>query len=326
MITDRFNRLHTYLRISLTDHCNLRCSYCMPEEDMVFTPSERLMKTDEVITLARLFVAEGVNRIRLTGGEPLVRKDAADIILGLSHFPVSLHITTNATRVHDFIEVFKRAGIRTVNVSLDTLNRQKFLEITRRDYFDTVMANIDLLLREGFAVKVNTVVMKGTNDHELNDFIAWTKNDPVDVRFIEYMPFTGNRWMNAEVITWQDMITLAETRFSLVPVAGEPGDTAKSYTILGHKGRISVISTMSAPFCGTCNRMRLTADGKMKNCLFSANEADLLGTLRAGEQVLPLIHQCILEKKERLGGQMEGSFREIDSSAIVNRSMIAIGG
>jgi cyclic pyranopterin phosphate synthase len=326
MIVDRFNRIHTYLRISLTDHCNLRCSYCMPDEDMAFTPPARLMQKEEIVTLARLFVAEGVNRIRLTGGEPLVRKDAGEIILGLSALPVSLHITTNATRIHEFIEVLKRAGVRTVNVSLDTLNRQKFLKITRRDYFDRVMENISLLLGAGFAVKINTVLMKGTNDDELNDFVQWTKNEPLHVRFIEFMPFTGNRWLNDQVVTWRDMLERIRQIYHLVPLPGEPHDTAKSYAIPNHRGSVSVISTMSAPFCGSCNRMRLTADGKMKNCLFSTHEADLLGVLRKGGNVRELVYSCIADKAEKLGGQLHGAFREIDTSTLINRTMIAIGG
>jgi cyclic pyranopterin phosphate synthase len=326
MIKDKFNRIHTYLRISLTDHCNLRCSYCMPDEDMVFAPADRLMQTNEILSLARTFVEEGVTRIRLTGGEPLVRKDAAEIILLLSQLPVTLNITTNATRIHDFIAVLKTAGVRSVNISLDTLSREKFQVITRRDYFGQVMNNISLLISEGFHVKINTVGMNGVNDQEILDFIKWTKDEPVHVRFIEFMPFSGNHWESAQVFTWEQIIDRVSGSYKIIRLDGEKHDTAKSYFISGHKGTFSVISTMSAPFCSTCNRMRLTADGKMKNCLFSNHEADLLSTLRLGGDVRPIIRQCIMDKAEALGGQMGSEYKELDPSAIVNRSMIAIGG
>src|SRR6478609_2329962 len=159
MIKDSFNRTHNYLRIALTDKCNLRCFYCMPEEDYDFTPASHLMQPNEIETLAKIFVAEGVSKIRLTGGEPLVRKDAANIILSLSKLPIELTLTTNATRLHDFIDVLKQAKIKSINVSLDTLQPEKFCLITRRDLFHCVRSNIELLLHHGLKVKINCVVM-----------------------------------------------------------------------------------------------------------------------------------------------------------------------
>ncbi|MXV16069.1 GTP 3',8-cyclase MoaA [Hufsiella ginkgonis] len=326
MITDTFNRIHTYLRISLTDHCNLRCSYCMPGEDQVFAPSSRLMQTHEIIQLAGIFVKAGVTKIRLTGGEPLVRKDAGDVIMGLAQLPVSLSITTNATRIHEHIEVLEKAKVRSVNISLDTLDADKFSIITKRNYFHEVIRNISLLLARGFHVKVNVVMMKGVNDMEIPDFIRWTKNEPVHVRFIEFMPFDGNRWSSRQVITWQQILQKVSEHENVIALPTDAHDTAKTYTIPGHAGTFSVISTMSAPFCGSCNRMRLTADGKMKNCLFSTHETDLLQALRSGEDVEPLIHQCILTKEAMLGGQMNVPFAELDAATLRNRSMIAIGG
>src|SRR6478609_1921069 len=183
MIKDSFNRTHNYLRIALTDKCNLRCFYCMPEEDYDFTPASHLMQADEIETLAKIFVDEGVTKIRLTGGEPLVRKDAAKIILSLSKLPVELTLTTNATRLHDFIDVLKEANIKSINVSLDTLQLDKFLLTTKRDLFHQVRSNIELLLHHGFNVKINMVVMKGFNDDEINEFIAWTMHNPIQIRF-----------------------------------------------------------------------------------------------------------------------------------------------
>lgn len=326
MLIDSYNRVHNYLRISLTDNCNLRCFYCMPEEDYEFTPHSRLMQPDEIESLAKLFVDNGVNKIRLTGGEPLVRKDAADIILRLAKLPVKLTLTTNATRLHDFVDVLEQAGVSSLNISLDTLDPDKFSIITRRDSFQRVMDNIHLMISRNFHVKINVVVMKGMNDHEINDFIAWTKDVPVHVRFIEFMPFEGNRWTSNQVFTWTEMLDEISKKYSAIPLPGDIHDTAKKYSIENHKGTFAIISTMSAPFCAGCNRMRLTADGKMKNCLFSQSENDLLTALRNGEDVLPLIQANIAAKAKELGGQFSKDFKKIHTEDLHNRSMISIGG
>ena len=326
MIKDSYNRIHNYLRISLTDNCNLRCFYCMPEEDYQFTPVSKLMQANEIEMLAKIFVQEGVKKIRLTGGEPLVRKDAGQIIASLGRLPVELTLTTNATRIHEFISVLKESNVQSVNVSLDTLQPDKFLLITRRDNYHLVRSNIELLLHHGFNVKINAVVMKGFNDDEILDFIAWTTHVPLQIRFIEFMPFTGNRWTSNKVVSLHEILVMVNDRYSFLPVQGEANDTAKHYTVPGHAGTFAVISTMSEPFCDTCNRMRLTADGKLKNCLFSKGETDLLTALRNGEDVLPLIHQSIQNKARQLGGQLTGDFEHMHAEDIQNRSMITIGG
>ena len=326
MIEDSFGRVHDYLRISLTDNCNFRCFYCMPEEEYDFTPASRLMQTDEIVELAKIFVAQGVKKIRLTGGEPLVRKDATAIILALGKLPVELVITTNGTRIAEMLPILKEAGIKTVNISLDTLQPDKFLLITRRDVFHQVRSNIELLLQKKFIVKVNVVVMKGLNDGEIRDFIEWTRHNPIQVRFIEFMPFSGNKWTSNKMFSYQEILDEIGKDFSVLPVKSDPHDTAKGFMIPGHEGSFAIISTMTAPFCSTCNRMRLTADGKLKNCLFSNGETDLLTALRNGEDVLPLIQASILSKKKELGGQMVPNFEELDANAINNRSMITIGG
>lgn len=326
MIVDQFNRVHDYLRISLTDNCNFRCFYCMPEEEYDFAPASRLMQAHEVETLSKIFVDLGVKKIRLTGGEPLVRKDAADIILALSKLPVTLTFTTNGSRLHEFLPVLQQAGIKSLNVSLDTLQADKFQVITRRDQFKRVYDNIHLLLDNGIRAKVNVVVMKGFNENEINDFVAWTKDTPVHVRFIEFMPFQGNRWTSNKVLTWQQMLQIIDGQYSYIRLKDEANDTAKKYIVPGHAGTFAVISTMSAPFCSTCNRMRLTADGKMKNCLFSKEETDLLSALRNGQDVIPLIRQSIHAKAKELGGQFTADFEHIEAAAIQNRSMITIGG
>ncbi|HEU4858245.1 MAG TPA: radical SAM protein, partial [Chitinophagaceae bacterium] len=227
MIVDKYNRVHNYLRISLTDNCNLRCFYCMPEEEYEFTPASKLMQLDEIETLSKIFVDLGVNKIRLTGGEPLVRKDAGEIIRTLSKLPVKLTITTNGSRLHEFVDILDESGVHSLNISLDTLQPEKFQLITRRDQYEKVYENIQLLLKRNFHVKVNMVVMKGLNDNELTDFIEWTKEQPVHVRFIEFMPFTGNRWTSNKVFTMQQMLEVIQEKYEIIRLQDEKHDTSK---------------------------------------------------------------------------------------------------
>ncbi len=326
MLIDNYDRTHNYLRISLTDNCNLRCFYCMPEEDYHFMPNQQLMQADELLQIAREFVKQGVTKIRLTGGEPLVRKDAGEIISELGKLGVELTITTNATRVQHFVDVFEEAGICSVNISLDTLQKEKFQLITRRDQFDTVKQNIDTLLSRGFKVKINVVVVKGLNDSEILDFIEWTKHLAIQIRFIEFMPFDGNKWNRDKLVTLHEILATINQKYSFIAAENAAHDTSKNYSIPGHAGSFAIISTMSVPFCNTCNRIRLTADGKIKNCLFSEEETDLLKALRNGEALLPLIESSIKAKHKELGGQFTKQFDLIDANSIHNRSMIAIGG
>jgi cyclic pyranopterin phosphate synthase len=298
----------------------------MPEEKYAFAPASKLMQVDEIETLAKLFVANGLKKIRLTGGEPLVRKDAPKIIAALGKLNIELAITTNGIRLHEMLPELLAANIRAINISLDTLQPDKFLKITRRDLYHRVRSNIELLLHHGIRVKINVVVMKGLNDNEILDFIALTKHNNIEIRFIEFMPFSGNKWTSNQVYTLHEIRSEIATKYDALPVTPQANETAKHYMIPGHVGSFAVISTMSEPFCDTCNRMRLTADGKLKNCLFSTSETDLLGALRAGEEVLPLIHASIQSKAKALGGQFSGVFENLDAATLQNRSMITIGG
>lgn len=326
MITDQFGRTHNYLRISLTDNCNLRCFYCMPEENYDFTPHAKLMQADEIDTIAKIFVEHGVTKIRLTGGEPFVRKDASKIIRNLGKLPVQLMCTTNGIRIDDMLPEIIQSDFQSINISLDTLQKEKFLKITRRDYFDRVLRNIDLLLQHNIKTKINVVAMKDINDDEISDFIAFTKDHPVEVRFIEFMPFSGNRWSSNQVMTQKDILNIIREKYDFNPLPIGFHDTAKTYSIDGHQGSFSIISTMSEPFCSGCNRIRLTADGKLKNCLFSKKETDLLTPLRNGEDILPIIESAIWSKAKTQGGQLNEQFEKINTSIIQNRSMINIGG
>jgi len=326
MLIDQHHRIHDYLRISLTDNCNLRCFYCMPDEDYHFMPHQQLMQPDEILQIAKHFVALGVRKIRLTGGEPFVRKDAATIIRSLGTLGVALSITTNATRVDQFLDDLQAAGVQSVNISLDTLDRARFQLITGRDLYHKVQENIALLLQRGFKVKLNVVVVKGLNDQEVLDFVAWTKTTPITIRFIEFMPFDGNKWNSEKLVTWKEMLSSIGTQYELTPIITEPNDTSKYYSVKNHLGNLAFITTMSAPFCSTCNRVRLTADGKIKNCLFSQSETDLLTVLRSGGDLGNLIKAAIWDKHAALGGQFSKDFEKIDAGALHNRSMIAIGG
>jgi molybdenum cofactor biosynthesis protein A len=326
MLTDTHHRVHNYLRISLTDSCNFRCSYCMPEEEIQCMPHAQLMQAEEIVNLAKVFVHLGVTKIRLTGGEPLVRKEFPQIVEALSGLPVELTFTSNGVLVHKHIDLMKKAGIRSVNISLDTLKPEVFFRLTRRDKFQEVWDNILLLLQEGFRVKINVVAMTGQVESELADFIRLTRHLPLHIRFIEFMPFDGNGWDSAKVLTARQMLSHVESDFDIVKLKDEPHATARKYQVVGYTGTFAFITTMSEHFCGDCNRLRLTADGKIKNCLFGKEEIDLLSALRAGEEVEPLIRQSVRRKHAALGGQLAASYLENKPEQLVNRSMINIGG
>lgn len=327
MITDQYNRLHNYLRISLTDLCNLRCLYCMPDEDYDFMPAQQLMQPAEIEAIARVFVSMGVNKIRLTGGEPLARKDVDNILLRLSALPVTLTLTTNATLLHRHIGNLLNARVQSINISLDTLIAEKFFMLTRRDRFAQTMTNIQLAIEKGMHTRINMVVMKGINEDEITDFIEWTREAAIEVRFIEFMPFTGNQWTGAKVFSKKEILNKIQAKYTVIPAPMALHSTSVPYHIPGHRGSFAIINSMSEPFCGNCNRMRLTADGKMKNCLFSRQETNLLEALRLGQPLEALIQQNMMNKAEQLGGQFGTQhFRELKGEQLENRSMISIGG
>ena len=344
MITDRYQRRHDYLRISLTDRCNLRCRYCMPDENYPFMSTSRLMKPKEIDEIVQVFVSLGVRKIRLTGGEPLARPEFSEILSLIARYPVSLKLTTNATLLHRHLPALKEAGVDTLNISLDTLSEKSFLALTRSDRFSQTINNIQKAVAAGLNIKINTVLMKGANDHELIDFIEWSARESVEVRFIEYMPFTGNRWSGDKVISRKEMLDILRQKYIIESVPNDPNATTASYRITGlcnadrrsivHPNssiscntRFAIISTMSAPFCAGCNRIRLTADGKMKNCLFSKDETNLLDALRSGLPIEPLIRKNVMAKAPKLGGQFgDHPFDTLQAETLENRSMISIGG
>ena len=329
ILTDTFGRQHNYLRISLTERCNLRCSYCMPAEGIPLSPKSHIMSYDEIYTIAKTFVAHGVTKIRLTGGEPLVRKDAHIILEKLASLPVELAITTNGVNVERHIDTLKACAIKNINVSLDSLNAEKFREITRRDYFDKVYNNILLLVAKGFNVKLNAVLIKDFNDNEIVDFIKLTETLPVNIRFIEFMPFDGNKWDLKKMVSYKEVMTYVNSSFDESEVErlqDAPNDTSKNYKIKGYKGSFAIISSVTNPFCDSCNRLRLTANGQLKNCLFSATESDLLSALREGKSIEPIIKKATQAKFKVRGGMDTLEKLQEPKLHSKNRSMITIGG
>ncbi len=329
ILNDSFGRSHNYLRISLSEKCNLRCTYCMPKDGVLLTPRSELMTTDELFEIAKIFVANGVDKIRLTGGEPLVRKDFTTILQKLSTLPVKLSITTNAILADRFMDDFKKYGLNDINVSLDSLQEEKFKFITRRDQFKKAYDNILLLIENGFNVKLNAVLMKGFNDDEIPQFIQFTKDLNISVRFIEFMPFDGNKWNKNKLVTQKEILDKVEEHFgneNFVKLENEKNFTSRNYQIKGYTGNFGIISSVSNPFCDSCNRIRLTANGKIKNCLFSNKETDLLSAYRNNESVEEMIVQAISKKKAVRAGM--DTFEKINNPKLHNnnRSMITIGG
>ncbi|KAF9454172.1 molybdenum cofactor biosynthesis prote [Macrolepiota fuliginosa MF-IS2] len=327
---DSFNRKHNYLRISLTERCNLRCFYCMPSEGVELSPEGKLLTNSEILRLASLFVKSGITKIRLTGGEPTVRKGIMELMGEFNqlkkHGLESLAMTTNGLALHRRLPAFVENGLTHLNLSLDTLDPFKFEIITRRRGHEAVLKALDAALNLPLeSIKLNVVVIRGLNDSEVLDFVNLTQDKPISVRFIEFMPFTGNKWDKNKMVPSSELLERIRARYPGVQRASdEVNDTARSWYIPGHRGSFGFISSMSDHFCGTCNRLRLTADGQIKAnlvCLFDPKEISLRDTLRAGasdQELLQIIHQAVLGKKEKHAG-ME------DIDVVTNRPMILIG-
>ena len=304
----------------------MQCSYCMPDIPC-YLPSTQILSDQEIIKIAEVFVNDlGVRKIRLTGGEPLVRKNAGQIIELLSKLPVELSITTNGVLLDRFFSTFKIVGLKSLNISLDSLMPENFKEITKRDHFYQVFENINQALERGFDVKINSVIKRGMNDHEILDFVEWTRNSPVHVRFIEFMPFDGNRWLSDSVVSFKEILNKIEGAFPIEKQLDKPHSTAKSYQIPGFLGSFGIISTVTEPFCNDCNRIRLSADGKLRNCLFSTAEIDVLSAFREGQDIRPIIQNCILHKQAKRGGLEAFDLRDAEEEYAGGRCMTTIGG
>lgn len=329
LLTDDYGRKHNYLRISLIEKCNLRCTYCMPAEGIALSPKQDLMTADEVFAIAQTFVNNGVNKIRLTGGEPFLRKDFPEIIEKLAQLNTEISITTNGILIDKHLEVLKQFKVKNINLSLDTLVATKFNTITLRNQFEKVIDNLHLLLNNDFKVKVNVVLIKGFNDNEIIDFINLTEFLAVSIRFIEFMPFAGNEWDRTKMVSQKEILDQINTHFSeanLEKLVDEQNFTAREFKIKNFLGSFGIISSITNPFCDGCNRIRLTANGKIKNCLFSNIETDILTPYRNGAPIEMVIANAIKNKKKIRAGMT--TIADVDNPALNqdNRSMIAIGG
>ena len=328
VLTDSFGRHINYLRLAVTDRCNLRCFYCMPEEGINWTDRKELMTYEEMLHLCRIYIGMGVNKIRITGGEPFVRKDIMPFLADLSALPGldELTLTTNGVLTAPLVPELKRLGVRSVNLSLDTLDANRFFSITHRDDFDKVIATLHALLAHDIKVKINAVVMEGKNIADLVPLAMLTAELPVGVRFIEEMPFNGTGshyptlpWNHVRILEW---LQQAFPGMSRKPDA--PYSTSANYSIPGHKGDVGIIAAYTRSFCGTCNRIRLTPQGVMQTCLYSGGGINVKDLLRAGqpdEQIANAIREAISHKAKD-GHEAEQQRR----ASGITESMATIGG
>lgn len=306
-LVDAYRRKIDYLRISVTDRCNLRCVYCMPPEGIDLIESADILRYEELLRIARVAIAHGVSKIRVTGGEPLVRKGIIDFLKSLSSIDglEDLSLTTNGVLLKDYAQKLKDAGLKRVNVSLDSMKRDRFQKMTRGDNLQQVLDGLEEAQRVGLTpVKINMVVIKGFNDDEVVDFALMSKTKPYHVRFIEYMPFnTQEGWQRDKCLSAKELKEMIDRVEPLIPVTDTKGSAgpAKRYRFKDAPGEVGFISPVSEHFCGSCNRLRLTSDGKLRNCLFSDSEIDIRKALRDGSDdsvIEHLLFRAVAEKPE----------------------------
>ncbi|MFQ5688727.1 MAG: GTP 3',8-cyclase MoaA [Gemmatimonadota bacterium] len=302
---DQFGRKITYLRISVTDKCNLRCRYCMPVEGLEWIPRQQILSYEEVSEIVRQMATIGLERVRITGGEPLVRRDLATLVGMLRPIPGvrEISLSTNGVLLPEFADVLRAAGVGRINVSLDTLCRENFERVARRParFFDATLDGLRAAEQAGFdPIKINCVVMRGLNDQEILDFVAITRARPWHVRFIELMPVGANLDLSDRFVSADEILGRIRDIETLTPVPGPPGNGPATYfRFPGAPGTIGVITPLSHNYCARCNRMRLTADGKLRTCLFGNHEVDLRRPLRETGTVLDAVHEALAGKPER---------------------------
>jgi cyclic pyranopterin phosphate synthase len=300
-LVDSFGRVHRDLRISVTDRCNFRCTYCMPEEGMPWVPRDEILSFEEITRVAQVAVERfGVDSIRLTGGEPTVRAHLPLLVEQLARLDVDLSMTTNGATLRSQAGDLRAAGLQRVNVSLDSLQRERFIELTRRDELEHVLDGIDAAIEVGFApVKINVVCMEGVNDDEIVDFARFGRERGVEVRFIEFMPLDGGHtWQATKVVPGERIVATIAEVFPLVAEA-RANEPAAVWSYADGRGRVGVIPSVTEPFCATCDRVRLTAEGRMRACLFSLEETDLRALLRGGaddDALAAAIAACVAGK------------------------------
>lgn len=305
-LQDRYRRKVNYLRISVTDRCNLRCQYCRPLGKEDFLPHGELLTFEEILQVVKVLAEHGIRKVRLTGGEPLLRRGITELIEGIAQVEgiEDISLTTNGVLLERFAGDLKRAGLKRVNVSLDSLRPERFALITQRDAFQEVWRGIEAAMREGLEpVKINVVAMKGFNDDEIEDFARLTLRMPLHVRFIEFMPVGENQWEISRVIGCKEILERVSHLGRLIPIpSGEFDGPARRFKLEGALGELGMISPLSSHFCSRCNRLRLTPDGKLRACLFSDEEVDLKAYLRTmGEEGILVALKEALDKKPFIG-------------------------
>lgn len=327
MLVDNHNRAINYLRLAVTDRCNLRCNYCMPEEGINFAKNDKLFTIDELVRLSEIVVAQGIDKIRITGGEPFVRKDLMVLLRSLSKLDGlnDISVTTNATLIGPHINELKELGIKNINVSMDAINRETFERITRRNEYDVVYNNIIRLITEGFNVRINFIALEGQNTEDIIPMLELTKHYDVSVRFLEEMPFNGGS-KKFQTIKW-DFKTILEhirnTHSEYYKLESPKTSTSLNYKIPGFKGTFGVIPSFSRTFCGSCNRLRISATGDVITCLYAKASMNLRDIMR-GDDVTENIKEQILKavgSRAKTGFEAQEKYKDVFSN-----SMTSIGG
>ena len=330
-LSDKHGRVVRYLRLSVTDRCNLRCSYCRNDVKQIFIPHPKVLRYEEMVRMVGIMVGLGVYKVRLTGGEPFVRKGCDDLLHLLhTRFPsLDLRLTTNGTLLEPHIPLLRSVGIAAVNLSLDSFDRATFARVTGRDLLPAVLASLDGLLRAGIRVKINAVAMRGVNDVQMDDFVHAVRTMPIDLRFIEFMPVgNGTIWGPDTFWSAADIRAEVERRVRLDPVSdiGAEAGPAKMFKVEGGQGRMGFITAVSCHFCGDCNRMRLTSNGHLRTCLFDDTEYRLRGLLRnpriTDEDLARVVRLAYVNKP--VGADLLRARRA--GQAVADRPMVGIGG
>ena len=330
-LTDSYGRRHKDLRVSLTDRCSLRCTYCMPHDFSDWLKSDHLLDTNELMSVISAAVSVGIEEIRLTGGEPLLRADIVDIVSRISALPNApkLSLTTNGLRLVELAKPLKDAGLERINVSLDTLDRERFKKLTHRDRIDDVFSGLISARDAGLApIKINSVLLRDINDDEAPALLKWAMSEGFSLRFIEQMPLdAGGIWDRTTMVTAQEMLASLSDHFELSPVPDRGSSPAEEFYINGTIETVGIIASVTQPFCGACDRLRLTSDGQLRSCLFSLEEMDLRKVLRNPELTSQEIAQEIADRfYKTVVGKLPGHGINDPSFIQPRRPMSAIGG
>ncbi len=330
ILKDKYNRIHNYLRISLTDKCNFNCVYCNPNRLADKLNHSNLLSFEEILRIIELFAGQlNFKKFRFTGGEPLVRRNVFDLFKEVEKlkrkYNFQVGITTNGSLLKGRVSELKNCGIDNLNISLDSLSKNKFISITQKDQVDNVLSVIDEALDEGYnPVKVNSVIIKGINDNEILDFVNRFKNKNVNIRFIEFMPFGSNVWERNGFINYKEIKKVVEKEFLLTPLSAHINDVAKNFQLTGYPAKVSFISSISEHFCSTCNRVRISSTGKFRLCLFSEgthqiNFKDFFQNNLTNEEIIKLLDEAIQYKWEKHPEPEE-------LSDMMTNNMMSIGG